>query len=120
MPKKVLVAEDFADIRMMMKILLELYGYEVIEASDGYEAVEQARKHDPDLILMDIAMPVMDGVQATAAIRRHESLAHIPILAVTAYGDHYNKKAREAGCDTVINKPLDLNMLKPLMKHYLN
>lgn len=118
--KKVLVAEDFADIRKMMKILLELYGYEVIEAADGAEAVEKAVSNNPDLILMDIAMPVLDGIQAAKAIRRHKRLAHVPILAITAYGDVYSDQAQAAGCNDVIRKPLDLGQLKPLVWQYLS
>ena len=76
MRKRVLVAEDFDDIRQMMKILLECHGYEVVEAADGYEAVRKAVSSNPDLILMDIAMPVMDGIQATQAIRKHDGLTH--------------------------------------------
>ena len=117
--KKVLVAEDFADIRKMMKILLQMYGYEVIEAADGSEAVENAISTNPDLILMDIAMPVLDGIQATQAIRRHDKLANVPIVAITAYGDLYADQAEVAGCNEVIRKPLDLGQLKPLVKHYL-
>ena len=87
MQKRVLIADDFKDTRKLMKVLLEKNGYEVIEAADGYEAVKQAVKNRPNLILMDIAMPVMDGIQATQAIRCHYDLTEVPILAVTAYGD---------------------------------
>lgn len=118
--RKVLVAEDFADIRKMMKILLQLYGYEVIEAADGCEAVEKAVSNDPDLILMDIAMPVLDGIQAARAIRQHDRLAKVPILAITAYGDVYGDQAQATGCNEVIRKPLDLGQLKPLMWQYLS
>src|SRR5688572_2846286 len=119
MSKKILVVEDFDDIRKMMKILLQMYGYEVLEASNGYEAVQKAVEQHPDLILMDIAMPALDGVQATSVIRQHDSLANVPILAVTAYSDFYNERAREAGCNDVLSKPLDLGKLKPLMRQYL-
>ena len=117
--KKILVAEDYADIRMMMKILLEVHGYEVIEAADGYEAVDKAREHSPDLILLDLAMPLMDGLQAVAAMRQHAALVDTPIVAVTAYGDFYKEKAIEAGCTDVVTKPLDFEGLKPLVEKYL-
>lgn len=119
MSKKILVVEDFDDIRKMMKILLELYGYEVLEAADGYEAVETAVEKRPDLIFMDIAMPSLDGIQAASVIRQHDSLKNVPILAVTAYSDFYYEKARRAGFDEVISKPLNLNELKPLVRQYL-
>ena len=119
MSKKILVVEDYDDIRKMMKILLEMYGYEVFEAADGYEAVKTAVEERPDLIFMDIAMPSLDGVQATSVIRQHPTLKNVPILAVTAYSDFYDEKARQAGCDNVIPKPLNLNELKPLVRQYL-
>jgi two-component system cell cycle response regulator DivK len=118
--KRVLLAEDEADLRKMMKILLELHGYEVIEAADGYEAVEKAVEQEPDLILMDIAMPVMDGIDSARTIRRHEGLRRIPIVAVTAYGDFYSQRARNAGCTDVVQKPIDFAQLKPMVERYLN
>jgi two-component system cell cycle response regulator DivK len=120
MPKKVLIADDFTDTRRLMKLLLEKHGYEVLEAADGYEAVEKAVAEHPDLIMMDIAMPIMDGIQATQAIRRHDDLAKIPILAVTAYGDFYSDRARDAGCNDVIQKPLEFGNLKPLVNQYIH
>ena len=120
MRKRVLVAEDYQDIRRMMKILLECRGYEVLEASDGYEAVKKAVSDSPDLILMDIAMPVMDGLQATEAIRKHEDLAEVPIVAVTAYGDFYGERARNAGCTDVLQKPLDFGQLEPMVESYIS
>jgi two-component system, cell cycle response regulator DivK len=118
--KKVLLAEDETDLRKMMKILLELHGYDVIEAADGYEAVEKALEGGPDLILMDIAMPVMDGIDSARTIRRHDDLKKIPIVAVTAYGDFYDQRARKAGCTDVLQKPLDFAQLKPLVERYLS
>ena len=117
--KKVLVVDDHSDIRTMMKILLEMYGYVVVEAANGYEAVETAVKDRPDLIFMDIGMPLLDGVQATAAIRAHEELADIPILVISGHAEFYGDRARAAGCTEVIRKPLDFNRLKPLVRHYI-
>src|SRR4030095_2773790 len=111
MNKKVLVAEDEADLRKMMKILLEIHGFDVIEAADGYEAVEKALDEAPDLILMDMAMPVMGGVDSARTIRLHKELDDIPIVAVTAYGDFYDDRARDAGCNDVVRKPLDFARL---------
>src|SRR5687768_15088102 len=96
--KKVLVAEDENDLRKMMKILLEMQGFIVIEAADGYEAVEKALDQLPDLILMDIAMPVMGGLESARTMRLHDELNDVPIVAVTAYGDFYDERARKAGC----------------------
>ena len=119
MPKKVLIVEDHEDIRCMMTVMLSFNGYQVIEAKDGYEAVEVAIREKPDLILMDIAMPILDGIDATRAIRRHAELAYIPIVALTAYGDFYEDKACAAGCNEVIQKPVDFDRLQPLVEKYV-
>lgn len=119
MQKKILIAEDYADIRLMMKMLVRGYGYEVIEAADGYEAVQKTRQHHPDLILMDLSMPVMNGLTATEIIRTFDGMAELPIIAVTAYGDAYYTKAINAGCSDVLTKPLDFNTLEPLLNQYL-
>lgn len=115
---KILIAEDYQDSREMLKFLLEVDGYEVCEAADGYEAVEMAIAENPDLILMDVAMPVLDGLRATEAIRRHEHLKETPVIALTAFGDFYKEKARLAGCNAVVQKPLDFNKLEPLVKRF--
>lgn len=119
MTKKVLVAEDYADTRAMMRYLLQHFGYEVFEAADGKEAVEKTRETTPDLILMDISMPIMDGLTATQMIRQLEGGGKIPIIAVTAYGKSYYRQAIEAGCDDLINKPLDFDNLQPILEQYL-
>lgn len=118
MTKKVLVVEDQTDLRKMMKILLEIHGFDVIEAADGYEAVEKAVDEFPDLILMDISMPVMDGLDSTRTIRLHKELNDVPIVAVTAYGDFYDVRALDAGCTDVLHKPLDFALLKPMVERY--
>lgn len=118
MSKRVLVAEDYADSREMLKFLLEADGYEVLEAADGYEAVEKAVEEKPDLILMDIAMPVLDGLQATEAIRRHDELNEVPVIVLTAYGEFYYDRARRAGCNAIVQKPLQFEQLQPLVERF--
>lgn len=120
MSVKVLVVEDYADVRGMVSFQLQRDGYEVVEAADGYEAVEKAVNEKPDLILMDIAMPVMDGIQATTAIRQHEHLAEVPIVALTAYDDFYQDRARDVGCTDVVRKPIDIAALGPLIQRYVH
>lgn len=120
MRKKVLVAEDYEDTRSLMRFLLESFGYQVLEAADGQEAVNCAKTEHPDLVLMDISMPVMDGLTATQMIRKFDRGAYLPIIAVTAYGDSYYRKAIEAGCDDLINKPLDFDNLEPVLNQYLS
>ncbi len=119
MSKIVLIVEDYADTRTMMKFLLQRFGYDVIEAADGQEAVERAKENQPDLILMDLSLPVMDGLTATQIIRKVEGYSKIPIIAVTAYGNSYYRRAIEAGCDDLINKPLDFDKLEPILEQYL-
>ena len=106
MSKKILVVEDTEDNRQILRDLLSAAGYDMIEAHDGAEGVSQATEHKPDLILMDIQMPVMDGYEATRRIKADPELKAIPIVAVTSYalsGDE--QKTRDAGCDAYIAKP---------------
>lgn len=118
--KKILIVEDFTDVRKMMGIMLKLNGYDVVEAEDGYEGIEKAVSETPDLILMDIAMPLLDGIQATAVIRTHASLDKVPILAITAYDDIYKEDAMNAGCTEILRKPVGFAQLRPIIERYLN
>ena len=119
MSKKVLIVEDYEDTRGFMKFLLESYGYQVIEASDGIEAIDRVKQQHPDLVLMDISLPTVDGLTATRAIREISASATIPIIAITAFGKYYYQKAIEAGCNDLIDKPVDFNTLEPILNHYL-
>ncbi len=106
MSKKILVVEDTEDNRQILRDLLGMAGYDMVEAHDGAEGVAKAAEHKPDLILMDIQMPVMDGYEATRRIKANPDLKAIPIVAVTSYalsGDE--QKTRDAGCDAYIAKP---------------
>ncbi|HEY0427209.1 MAG TPA: response regulator [Pyrinomonadaceae bacterium] len=120
MPKTVMIVEDYADTRMMMKILVEWHGYKVIEAADGYEAIEKSVQFHPDLILMDLALPVMDGVTATKLIREHEGFDKVLIVALTGFSNTSFEKAIEAGFDDVLVKPLHFENLEPLLHRYLS
>ena len=120
MKKKVLIVEDVADVRAMMKILVECYGYQAITAGDGFEAIEKVKDQHPDLVLMDLMMPILDGIIATEIIRTLEEANEIPIIALTAYNDLYQRKALEVGCNEVIEKPLSLEKLQPLLTQYLH
>ena len=119
MPKTVLVVEDYADTRAVMKHLLEAFGYRVLEAADGLEAIDRVRETCPNLVLMDISMPRMDGLTATAKIREQFDCSHVPIVAVTAFGKSYKDQAIAAGCNDLIDKPLDFENLEPIVKRYL-
>ncbi len=119
-PKRILIVEDHADIREMMSTYLKLNDYDVVEAADGYEAVQQALKYKPDVILMDIAMPVLDGINSTRAIRKIEALADVPIVVLTAFGDFYRERAKVAGCNDVLQKPIDFKQLDALLRRHLS
>jgi CheY-like chemotaxis protein len=119
MSKKVLVVEDYKDTREVLKFVLERKGYQVLEASNGSEAVETVQKESPDLIFMDMALPEMDGITATEIIRSSSDNSEIPIVAITAHGNFLSDEATKAGCNKVINKPLDFVSLEVVLKQYL-
>lgn len=120
MHQKILLVEDHDDIRLMTKFMVQSFGYDVIEARDGYEALEEAKGNIPDLILMDIAMPIMNGITAATLIRKSSGCESIPIIAVTAYGKEYLHLAGDFGFDCVIQKPLAMEEMGLLLHSYLD
>ena len=118
MQKCILVVEDHPDVRAMMKTMVEKSGHLAIEARDGREAVIEAKEHSPDLILMDLAMPVLDGASATRKIKKLENCSDTPIVAVTAY-NHRREEALSAGCIDVIAKPVELPVLQEMIDNIL-
>ena len=117
---KVLVVEDYEDTREFMKFLLQDYGFDVSEAANGYEAIEAVKRDAPDLILMDISMPGMDGLTAARKIREATGSQKPAIIAITAYGEYARRKALEAGCDASLSKPIDFEDLEPVLSRYLS
>jgi two-component system, cell cycle response regulator DivK len=120
MTKRILVIEDTADNRAIMRDLLTSAGYEIIEAVDGAAGVAAAAKERPDLILMDIQLPVFDGLEATRRIKAMPDVAHIPIVAVTSYalgGDE--AKTRAAGCNGYVAKPFSPRQLLAKVREFL-
>jgi two-component system cell cycle response regulator DivK len=120
MSKRILVVEDQQDNRQILRDLLTSVGYELIEAEDGEEGVAAATLHHPDLILMDIQLPVLDGYEATRRIKADPALSAIPIIVVTSYalsGDE--DKARAAGCDAYVSKPYSPRQLLAKVREYL-
>jgi len=116
----VLLVEDTEDNRFMMRRLLEMSGYKVIEATNGEEAVRLAESEQPDLILMDLSLPVIDGLAATRAIRKLERLTKTPIVAVSAHDtSDFQADALAAGCDSYITKPIDFSELERLIARLL-
>jgi two-component system, cell cycle response regulator DivK len=103
----VLIAEDHEDSRDALRTLLDAFGFRVVEAGNGREAVERALAEKPDVILMDMMMPYVDGFQATREIRAVEDLRGVPILAITAM-EGARQRVLEAGCDDLVPKPIDV------------
>ena len=119
MSRTILIVEDYEDARHLMKFLVESYGYQVTEAIDGIEAIECIKQPFPDLVLMDISMPNMDGLTATKAIRKLDGASQIPIIAVTAHGKQFFEQAIESGCNALITKPVDFDSLEIILNQYL-
>jgi len=120
MAKRILVVEDDADNRRIVVKVLTVEGYEVLEATDGRSALATARKEHPDLIIMDLAMPGLDGWQAASQLKSDPKVADIPIIALTAFamrGDE--EKAREAGCDGYLSKPCRPQTIREVVRRYL-
>lgn len=120
-PHTVLLVEDTEDNRYMMRRLLEMTGYRVVEAMNGEEAVRLAQAEAPELILMDLSLPVIDGLAATRLIRKLPEFSATPIIAVSAHDtSDFQMEAIHAGCDRYITKPIDFNELEELIRQLLN
>jgi len=120
MNKRILVAEDHEDNRQILRDLLASGGFDMIEANDGERAVTAAEESHPDLILMDIQLPGIDGYEATRRIKANPALKAIPIIMVTSYalsGD--DAKARQAGCDDYVAKPYSPRQLLAKIRRYI-
>ena len=115
-----MVVEDYDDTRLLLRLGLEGLGYSVLEASNGHEAVEIADREHPDLILMDLDLPILDGIAATQRIRQQAGMQKVPIVAVTAYPMSYTHvRAFAKGCDEYMAKPIDMAALELLVTRYL-
>jgi len=113
---KVLLVEDFEDTRLFMRLALEDQGFIVFEAENGQTAVENANREKPDVILMDLTMPLMDGFAAAKLIRQNERLKDVPIIAITAHQEtDFRSDAKASGFDAYVTKPIDVNWLKGLI-----
>ena len=117
----VLLAEDFADIVIPTSLYLQQCGYRVMTASDGEEAVKATSISRPDLILMDLAMPVLDGLGAARRIRADSSLPYIPIIAITAFDTGgFLRAAYDVGFDGYLTKPVDMDRMISLIRSLLS
>jgi two-component system, cell cycle response regulator DivK len=116
--RKVLLVEDYSDAREMYTQFLELSGFEVVEASNGVEALQRAFETNPDVVVMDLSLPVMDGAEATRRLKADSRTAHVPVIALTGYSvAGVLDAARKAGCNACLTKPcLPEDLVKEVLK----
>ena len=121
MTKRILVVEDQEDNRQIIRDMFAGTDYEIIEAENGEEAIAAVAKQRPDLILMDVQLPIMDGYEATRRIKADPALRSIPIIAVTSYAlSGEDKRAQAAGCDDYVAKPYSPRQLLAKVRQYLS
>ena len=121
MPKKVLIVEDNELNMKLFNDLLEAHGYETLQTKDGFKALEMAREHTPDLILMDIQLPEVSGLEVTKWLKDDDTLAAIPVVAVTAFamkGDE--ERIREGGCEAYLSKPITVATFIETVRQFLD
>ena len=118
--KTVLIVEDSEDARYFMRLELEQLGYRIVEADNGEKAVEVAERERPDIILMDLSLPIMDGIAATAKIRTRDGFKTVPVIAVTAHQEtDFRADAKAAGFNAYVTKPIDMPWLSELIEGLL-
>ena len=117
----ILVAEDSADSREMMQLLLETKGYQVVAADDGMHAVEVALSSRPDLVLLDLELPKLDGLSVTRELRLHPTLTEVPIIILSGHDpSRFRQAALEAGCDDYLLKPVDFDRMQELLDRMID
>ena len=116
-PRTILIVDDFDDTRLLLRTWLQKKGFHVVEAENGNRAVAAAERVRPDLIIMDVEMPELDGLAATRKIRELSGFASVPIVAVSAYGaDQYRDHALAAGCNEYVSTPFEPDELERLIR----
>jgi CheY-like chemotaxis protein len=120
-PRTILIVDDFDDTRLLLRTWLQKKGFHVVEAENGNRAVAEAESVRPDLIIMDVEMPELDGLAATRKIRELNGFASVPIVAVSAYGaDQYRDHALAAGCNEYISTPFEPDELEQLIRKLIS
>jgi len=120
MPGKILIVEDHTDSRDILAIQLRLMSYEVIEAVDGQEGIEKAQAENPNLIIMDLGLPGINGIEATVRLKQNPKTSHIPVIALTAWQEQdYKDKALQAGMAGFFSKPTPPRILKDAIERFL-
>lgn len=118
--RTILLVDDFDDARLLLKIWLEKKGFNVVQAENGNQAVAAAQRVRPDLIIMDIEMPELDGLAATRKIRTMKELDSVPVLAVSAYGaEEFRAHALAAGCSEYVSTPFEPDNLERVIRSFL-
>ena len=116
-PRTILIVDDFDDTRLLLRTWLQKKGFRVVEAENGIRAIFAAESERPDLIIMDVEMPELDGLEATRKIRALKGFEAVPIVAVSAYGaDQYRDHALAAGCDEYVSTPFEPDELERLIR----
>jgi len=116
-PQTILVVDDFDDTRLLLRTWLERRGFRVVEAENGLQAINQAETESPDLIIMDMQMPQLDGLSATRRIRSLKSMNSVPIVAVSAYGaEQFRDQALAAGCNEYVSTPFEPATLEGIIR----
>ena len=117
---RILIVEDYSDFRVILGSILRPVGYEVFEAASGQEGIEKALAEVPDLIIMDLGLPGMNGIEATIRLKQNPKTARIPIIAYTVWGEEFRYKATEAGMEEFVGKstppPVLRNIIAKFMK----
>ncbi len=117
---RILIAEDLDENRIALKLMLKLAGFDPLEACDGEQAIEIVRREKPDLVLMDISLPIIDGLQATRSLRADAGLGQLPIIIVSAYDNPETRdEAQASGSTDYISKPIEFDHLKEMIMKYL-
>src|SRR5215813_6659020 len=121
LPRRILVVEDHEDSRMMIKLLLEQEQFTVLEAIDGVDALRIAKAEHPDLILMDLSLPRLDGLGATRLIRRNRTIGNVPIIFLSGRGEPcFRKAAFNAGANEFLLKPIDIDYMLAAISRWLS
>jgi CheY-like chemotaxis protein len=119
MAKKVLIIEDSWDIGESLKLLIQMEGYEVVVANSGFDGCQKAQNEKPDLILMDLSLPDLDGIGVTRRIRSSPETSDIPIVCVSSYAEGREAEVLAAGCNEVLSKTSFMSLFEPTLKKYL-
>jgi CheY-like chemotaxis protein len=115
----ILVAEDSADSREMMQVLLEIKGYQVVSAENGIRALELAIRNQPDVLLLDLELPKLDGLDVARNLRLHAKFKRVPIIIVSGHDpSRYRQAALDAGCDDYLLKPISFERLNELLDRF--